>query len=527
MSTDPTSSDWSPRLPFELVTEIFRWVEVPYGELALNEKIERPNRYSDPSNPYLISRKTLRHICLASRSFNAVARRFLYRNVMMLHATDIVLLFRTLLEEGCPNRESSVQYGLRSNIENLACLVTLFDEAVTRETAQAWRLLSLPKHVEPFDMTVLYVSQLRLGRILDEQLEDFFATPQLLLGGLLGLTTRLRSITLQCPTGLSDTEAYAPLDTVIRSLRRHPQVGRNILTHLSTLAVHPESGYGTSGRIRHGQTLFSSLFELPTLKTLLARRCISPPRAADSEGARGLSLERVALHGSCRLEADVESYAALCQNLRYLEIYATAADIVAMDIALLPVADRLESLVLRLMPAAPHRSNPATTATAAAAAVDHSGEGDSEGGRVAGLRSKFTRLASLTIEDRILFRDATQMERVGLTARLPRSLVSLVLVEQWNPPPSAPHNGLADHLDAITRALLDAAGQCPEHLPSLRNFILDRSQPRAWLGAAADNALRTRYPEFKAAFAAVGVEFVVRELPHHASNAWGGSVSEY
>ncbi|RYP80735.1 hypothetical protein DL769_002332 [Monosporascus sp. CRB-8-3] len=518
MSTDPTSSYWSPRLPFEMVTEIFRWVEVPYRQLASNEKIERPNKYSDPSNPYLISRKTLRHICLASRSFNAVARRLLYRNVMLLHATDIVLLFRTLLEEGSPNRESRVQYGLRSNIENLACLVTLFDEAAIRETAQAWRLLPLPKHVEPFDMTVLYVSQLRLGRILDEQLEDFFATPQLLLGGLLGLTTRLRSITLQCPMGLSDTGAYAPLDTVIRSLRRHPQVGQNILTHLSTLAAHPESGYGTSGRIRHGQTLFSSLFELPTLKTLLARCCIGTPRAADSDGARGLSLERVVLHGSCSLEADMESYAALCQNLRYLEIYATAADIVAMDTALLPVADRLESLVLRLMPGAAHRNNRAPTTTAAAAAVDYSGEGDSDGGRVACLRPNFTRLVSLTIEDRILFRDATQMERVGLAARLPKSLVSLVLVEQLNSPPSAPRNDQDGHLGAITRALLDAAGECPQHLPSLRNFVLDRSQPRVWQGTAADDALRTRYPELKAAFVTVGIEFVVRERSHDASN---------
>ncbi|RYP47274.1 hypothetical protein DL768_006658 [Monosporascus sp. mg162] len=519
MSTDPTSSDWSPRLPFELVTEIFRWVEVPYCELASNEKIERPNRYSDPSNPYLISRKTLRHICLASRRFNAVARRFLYRNVMLLHATDIVLLFRTLLEEGSPNIVSSVQYGLRSNIENLACLVTLFDEAAIRETAQAWRLLSLPEHVEPFDMTVLYVSQLRLGRVLDEQLDGFLATPQLLLGSLLGLTTRLRSITLQCPMGLPDTAAYAALDTVIRSLRRHPQVGQNILTHLNTLAVHPESGYGTRGRFRHEQTLFSSLLELPTLKTLLARCCIGPPRAADGDGARRLSLERVALHGSCGLEADVESYAALCQNLRYLEIYARAADIVAMDTTLHPVADRLESLVLRLMPSAARRNNPAATATAAAAGADHSGEGDSDGGRVASLRANFTRLASLTIEDRILFRDATQMERVGLAARLPRSLVSLVLVEQWNPPSSGPYHDQDGHLHAVTRALLDAAGECPEHLPSLRNFVLDRSQPRVWQGAAADDALRTQYPELKAAFAAVGVEFVIRELPRDASDA--------
>ncbi|RYO93686.1 hypothetical protein DL764_007941 [Monosporascus ibericus] len=519
MSTNPTSSDWSPRLPFEVVTEIFRWVEVPYRELALNEKIERPNRYSDPSNPYLISRKTLRHICLASRSFNAVARRLLYRNVMLLHATDIVLLFRTLLEEGSPNRESRVQYGLRSNIENLACLVTLFDEAAIRETAEAWRLLSLPEHVEPFDMTVLYVSQLRLGRILDEQLEGFFATPQFLLGSLLGLTAQLRSITLQCPMSLSDTGAYAPLDTVIRSLRRHPQVGQNILAHLSTLAVHPESGYGASGRFRHGQTLFPSLLELPTLKTLLARCCIGPPRVVDSDGARGLSLERVALHGSCDLEADMESYAALCQNLRYLEIYAKAADVVAMDTALLPVADRIESLVLRLMPSAAHRHNPATTITAAAAAVDHPGEGDGDGGRVASLRPNFTRLTSLTIEDRILFRDATQMERVGLAARLPKYLVSLVLVEQWNPPPSAPHHGQDAHLNAVTRALLDAAGECPEHLPSLRNFVLDRSQPRVRQGTTPDDALRTRYPELKTAFAAVGVEFAVRELPHHASNA--------
>ncbi|RYP78797.1 hypothetical protein DL770_006806 [Monosporascus sp. CRB-9-2] len=519
MSTDHTSSDWGPRLPFELVTEIFRWVEVRYSELALNEKIERPNWYSDPSNPYLISRKTLRHICLASRSFNAIARRFLYRNATLLHATDIILLFRTLLEEGSPNGEFRVQYGLRSSIENLACLVTLFDEAAIRETAQAWRLLSLPKHVEPFDMTVLYVSQLRLGRILDEQLEGFFATPQLLLGGLLGLTTRLRSITLQCPVGLSHAGVYAPLDTVIRSLRRHPQIGQSILTHLSTLAVHPESGYGTSGRFRHGQTLFSSLLELPTLKTLLARFCIGPPHAADSDGGRGLSLERVALHGSCGLEADVGSYAALCPNLRYLEIHATAADIVAMDTALLPVADRLESLVLRLMPGAARRNNPATTTTPAAAAVDHSGEGDSDRGRVACLRPNFTRLASLTIEDRILFRDSTQMERVGLAARLPKSLVSLVLVEQWSPPSNAPHHDQDDHLDTVTRALLDAADECPECLPSLRNFVLDRSQSGVWQGTAADDALRTRYPELKAAFAAVGVEFVVRELPHHASNA--------
>ncbi|RYO90210.1 hypothetical protein DL762_002819 [Monosporascus cannonballus] len=519
MSTDSMSSDWSPRLPFELVTEIFRWVEVPYRELALNENIERPNRYSDPLNPYLISRKTLRHICLASRSFNAVARRFLYRNVMLLHATDIVLLFRTLLEEGGPNRKSRVQYGLRSNIENLACLVTLFDEAAMRETAQAWRLLSLPKHVEPFDMTVLYVSQLRLGRILDEQLEDFFATPQLLLGGLLGLTTRLSSITLQCPMGVSDTGVYTPLDTVIRSLRRHPQVGQNILTHLSTLAVHPESGYGTSGRIRHRQTLFSSLLELPTLKTLLARCCIGPPRAAEGDGARGLSLERVALHGSCSLEADVESYAALCQNLRYLEIYATADDAVAIDTARLPGADRLESLILRLMPGDAHRNNPAATTAAAAAAVDHSAESDSDGGRVTSLRSNFTRLASLTIEDRLLFRDATHMESIGLAARLPRSLVSLVLVEQWNPPSSALHHDQDGHLGAVTRALFDAAGECPEHLPSLRNVVLDRSQPRVWQGAAAHDALQTRYHDLKVAFAAVSVEFVVRELSHHASNA--------
>ena len=518
-------------LPPELLAYILEYVAIPYLEIDGNEKIERPNRYREPLCPYLVSRMTLRNACLASKTVSDVARRLLYQDVMLLHATDVVLLFRTLLEEGCAGGQQRrrAQGGFRSSIKNLVCLVTLFDGAVIAETARAWRLLSLPEDMEAEDMTILWLADLSLGRILDEELNDagYWSTIQRLFAALLALTTQLRSVTMQCPYWLSDARVYTPLDSVIRSLRRHRMIGANTLSHLETLVTHPEPGCRTgNGRVRQRlNNLFASLLELPTLRTLVARSCAGPLDVAGFGGPGALGLERVALYGSCSLATDIGNYAALCRGLRRLEIYGTPADVERLDAALFPVADRIRALVLRLMPGTPGASDGGEHAASGATAIATLATVQTTttpasfypggGSRIGWFGGNYAHLTDLTIEDRILFRDAAQMESVGLVRRLPRSLVSLVLVEQWAPSSSSRPRSAASsfpdaeaeqeatrHLAAVARALLRASKECAERLPSLRRFAFDRApQRRAWRATRADAAFRARCAEIRTSFA--------------------------
>ena len=144
----------------------------------------------------------------------------------------------------------------------------------------------------------------------------------------------------------------------------------------------------------------------------------------------------------------------------------------------------------------------------------------------------YAHLTDLTIEDRILFRDAAQMESVGLVRRLPRSLVSLVLVEQWAPsssrssacPSDAEEEQATRHLAAVARALVRASKECAERLPCLRRLVLDRApQRRAWRATRADARFKAQCREIRASFADahacadVTVEFLV--LPDSATDS--------
>lgn len=494
MSTNPNSS---PNLPVELVEQILGWVETPYRELELlNKEIKRPNTYRNPSNPWLVSRRALRNACLVSRVYNLVARKLLYRNVMLLHATDIVLLFRTLLEEGGTNHQSPRDPGgLRSNIVNLVCLVTLFDESAIKDTARAWSDVPFPRHIEPSDMTALYLSNLDPGRVLYEETPGFQTTLQRLFGVLLGFTAQLKSITLQCPSDLADSEGYSSLDRVIRSLRQIAEPGNEVLSCLTTLAVQPAAlSHATSERMRRGPNLFVGFLELPTLQTLYARTSIGPLDVDDFAG--GLALEHVTLHGSSSLADDIESYAELCPNLRRLEIFCLPSDMRTMDTALSHVADRLKSLALRLVPYTPSEF------------LDND--------HVPSLHDTLTCLTDLIIEDRLLFRNVAEMERVGLAQRLPPSLVSLVLVEQWGASGRHMDGAASTQVDAMFRALNYASSQFPEALPALRSFVFDRSQHWLWQGHPADAAFRSQYPALKDAFSPTNIKFVILDSRSHS-----------
>ncbi len=503
-------------LPVELVTDILEYVEIPYRlEQEMNKKMERPDWNIEPDDPWLLSRRTLCNACLVTRTFHGVAWKLLYRNIKLLHGTEIVLLFRTLFEEGDYTASPRTEVKFRPSIENLACLVTLIDEAVMKETAEIWSVLILPKVIGALEQALLDSICFRPGEILVKGSNPWYTAPQCILGGLLGFTYRLKSLTLQWPVNTINVDEYKFLDDVLGFLPRNSLA---VLPCLHTLAVQAEPGHAIPRReLRAGKSLFRGLLKLPALATFLDFVGVGPPRAEDFPAA-GIGLDRLVLYDNWFLRQEVEAYARVCPGLRHLEIFGRNPDIAPVDNGTLqPAAARLRSLVLRTVPSGlPPEIEDEDRAAAIAAAA-----GDAER-RLTLLRARFGELRDLTVEDHFLFRDAAELSEAGLHHRLPASLENLVLIERWGPAAAAAA-AVADAsredasddplLDTLASALVRSAVNCPEHLPRLRRFVFDRRRNGRWRGTRADAAFRERCPDLVTKFASVGVEFVVLHPP--------------